>query len=108
MENVRVERDEEAVGIVTLDRPERRNALSPEVMGELATAVEELDGDPRVHCIVIAGSTEVFAAGADIKAMSERSFQDVLESSTIAFWNRLAACRTPMIAAVSGFALGGG
>ena len=108
MENVRVERDEEAVGIVTLDRPERRNALSPEVMGELATAVEELDGDPRVHCIVIAGSTDVFAAGADIKAMSERSFQDVLESSTIAFWNRLAACRTPMIAAVSGFALGGG
>jgi len=108
VENVRVERDEEAVGIVTLDRPERRNALSPEVMGELATAVEELDGDPRVHCIVIAGSTDVFAAGADIKAMSERSFQDVLESSTIAFWNRLAACRTPMIAAVSGFALGGG
>jgi len=108
VENVRVERDEEAVGIVTLDRPERRNALSPEVMGELATAVEELDGDPRVHCIMIAGSTDVFAAGADIKAMSERSFQDVLESSTIAFWNRLAACRTPMIAAVSGFALGGG
>jgi enoyl-CoA hydratase/carnithine racemase len=108
VENVRVERDEEAVGIVTLDRPERRNALSPEVMGELATAVEELDGDPRMHCIVIAGTTEVFAAGADIKAMSERSFQDVLESSTIAFWNRLAACRTPMIAAVSGFALGGG
>jgi enoyl-CoA hydratase/carnithine racemase len=105
--NVRVERDE-VVGIVTLDRPERRNALSPEVMGELALAVEELDGDPRVHCIVIAGSGEVFAAGADIKAMSERSFQDALESSTITFWNRLAACRTPMIAAVSGFALGGG
>ncbi len=107
MASVRVERDE-AVGIVTLDRPERRNALSPEVMGELATGVEELDGDPRIHCIVIAGSDEVFAAGADIQAMSERSFQDVLESSTITFWNRLAACRTPMIAAVSGFALGGG
>jgi enoyl-CoA hydratase/carnithine racemase len=105
--SVRVERDE-AIGIVTLDRPDRRNALSPEVMGELAMAVEELDGDPRTHCIVIAGSTEVFAAGADIKAMSERSFQEVLESSTVAFWNRLAACRTPLIAAVSGFALGGG
>jgi enoyl-CoA hydratase/carnithine racemase len=107
VESVRVERDE-AVGVVTLDRPERRNALSPEVMGELAMAIEELDGDPRVHCIVIAGSAEVFAAGADIKAMSERSFQEVLESSTVSFWNRLAGCRTPTIAAVSGFALGGG
>ncbi len=107
MASVRVERDD-SVGIVTLDRPERRNALSPEVMGELATGVEELDGDPRIHCIVVAGSNEVFAAGADIQAMSERSFQDVLESSTITFWNRLAACRTPMIAAVSGFGLGGG
>ena len=61
-----------------------------------------------MRCIVIAGSDEVFAAGADIKAMAERSFQDVLERSTIAFWQRIAACRTPLIAAVSGFALGGG
>ena len=61
-----------------------------------------------MRCIVIAGSDDVFAAGADIKAMAERSFQDVIERSTVAFWQRIAACRTPLIAAVSGFALGGG
>jgi enoyl-CoA hydratase/carnithine racemase len=61
-----------------------------------------------VRCIVIAGSGEVFAAGADIKAMAERSFQDVLKASTMQFWRRIGACRTPLVAAVSGFALGGG
>jgi enoyl-CoA hydratase/carnithine racemase len=107
MTEVRTER-REAVGIVTLDRPEKRNALSPALMEELATAVAAYDTDGDVRCIVIAGSDEVFAAGADIKAMSERSFQDVIERSTIRFWHQLAACRTPLIAAVSGFALGGG
>ena len=77
-------------------------------MEELAAAVETFDRDGDVRCIVIAGSDEVFAAGADIKAMAERSFQDVIERSTVAFWHRIAACRTPLIAAVSGFALGGG
>jgi enoyl-CoA hydratase/carnithine racemase len=105
--DVRAER-RAAVAIVTLDRPEKRNALSPEVLEELAAAVDELDRDEHVNCIVIAGSDEVFAAGADIKAMSERTFQDVIERSTISFWQRIAACRTPLIAAVSGFALGGG
>jgi enoyl-CoA hydratase/carnithine racemase len=107
MTEVRTER-REAVGIVTLDRPEKRNALSPTLMEELATAVAAYDTDGDVRCIVIAGSDEVFAAGADIKAMSERTFQDVIERSTIGFWHQLAACRTPLIAAVSGFALGGG
>jgi enoyl-CoA hydratase/carnithine racemase len=104
---VRVERDG-AVGIVHLDRPEARNALSPQLMEELSAAVGEFDADEDVNCIVIAGSEEVFAAGADIKAMAERSFQDVLNASTMPFWQRIAACRTPLIAAVSGFALGGG
>jgi enoyl-CoA hydratase/carnithine racemase len=107
MTEVRMER-REAVGIVTLDRPEKRNALSPALMEELAAAVAAYDIDTDVRCIVIAGSDEVFAAGADIKAMSERTFQDVIERSTIGFWHQLAACRTPLIAAVSGFALGGG
>jgi enoyl-CoA hydratase/carnithine racemase len=107
MSEVRAERHD-AIGIVTLDRPEKRNALSPELMEELAATVGTFDGDGGVRCIVIAGSDEVFAAGADIKAMSERSFQDVIERSTIGFWHRIAACRTPLIAAVSGFALGGG
>jgi len=107
MPDVRVER-REAVGVVTLDRPEARNALSPQLMAELAAAIDELDADETMRCIVIAGSDEVFAAGADIKAMAEREFQDVLKSSTMAFWRRVGACRTPLIAAVSGFALGGG
>jgi enoyl-CoA hydratase/carnithine racemase len=107
MSDVRSER-RDAVGIITLDRPEKRNALSPELMEELAAAVEAFDSDSELHCIVIAGNDDVFAAGADIKAMSERGFQDVIEHSTIAYWHRITACRTPMIAAVSGFALGGG
>jgi enoyl-CoA hydratase/carnithine racemase len=104
---VRVEQDG-AVGIVRLDRPEARNALSPQLMEELAAAIEAFDTDDGVNCIVLAGSEEVFAAGADIKAMAERSFQEVLNASTMPFWQRIAACRTPLIAAVSGFALGGG
>jgi enoyl-CoA hydratase/carnithine racemase len=107
MADVKVERDGQ-VGIVTLDRPEARNALSPRLMAELAEAIEAFDSDEDVRCIVLAGSDEVFAAGADIKAMAERTFQEVLNASTMPFWQRIAACRTPVIAAVSGFALGGG
>jgi enoyl-CoA hydratase/carnithine racemase len=98
----------EAVTVVRLNRPERRNALSPAVLEELAQALGDLDADPEVRCIVVAGTDEVFAAGADIKAMAERSFQQVLEASTMPFWQRVADCRTPLIAGVSGFALGGG
>jgi enoyl-CoA hydratase/carnithine racemase len=98
----------DAVGIARLNRPEARNALSPELMAELAGLVEAWDADPEVRCIVIAGSDDWFAAGADIKAMAARSFQEVLVTPTARFWSRLAACKTPLIAAVSGFALGGG
>jgi enoyl-CoA hydratase/carnithine racemase len=98
----------EAVGIARLNRPDVRNALSPELMLELGALVEAWDADPEVRCIVIAGGDEVFASGADIKAARDRSFQEVLTSPTASFWPRLAACRTPMIAAVSGYALGGG
>ena len=96
------------VALCRIDRPEARNALSPELMDELANAVEEYEADPEVHCIVIAGSEEVFASGADIKALRERTFQESLTHPAASFWKRLAAIRTPMIAAVSGFALGGG
>jgi enoyl-CoA hydratase/carnithine racemase len=98
----------DAVGIARLDRPESRNALSPELMDELAGIVEAWDADPEVRCVVIAGSDEVFAAGADIAAMAERSFQEVLTSPAGRFWQRLAAVSTPLVAAVSGYALGGG
>jgi enoyl-CoA hydratase/carnithine racemase len=98
----------DAVGVARLNRPEARNALSPELMDELAGLVEGWDEDPDVRCVVIAGSDEVFAAGADIAAMSERSFQEVLTNPAARFWHRLAAVRTPLVAAVSGYALGGG
>ena len=97
-----------AVGIARLDRPAARNALSPELMEELATAVERWDADPDVRCIVIAGNDDWFAAGADIKTMAERSFVETLTTPAARFWPRLAAVRTPLIAAVSGYALGGG
>jgi enoyl-CoA hydratase/carnithine racemase len=97
-----------AVGIARLNRPDARNALSAEVMEELAALLESWDLDPEVRCIVIAGSDDYFAAGADIKAMAERTFQEVLDAPTKRFWTRLAAIATPMVAAVSGYALGGG
>jgi enoyl-CoA hydratase/carnithine racemase len=98
----------DGVGIARLNRPEARNALSADLMEELAGLVEAWDADPEVRCIVIAGSDDFFAAGADIKAMADRSFQEVLVTPSARFWPRMAACRTPLIAAVSGFALGGG
>jgi enoyl-CoA hydratase/carnithine racemase len=97
-----------AVGLARLDRPEARNALSPELMEELASLCERWDDDPEVRCIVIAGGDDWFAAGADIKAMAKRTFQEALTSPAARFWPRLAALRTPLVAAVSGYALGGG
>ena len=99
---------DDRVGLCRLDRPETRNALAPGVMEELAVAVEAYDSDDEVRCIVIAGSDEVFASGADIGALRERSFQESLVHPSAGFWRRLAACRTPLVAAVSGWALGGG
>jgi enoyl-CoA hydratase/carnithine racemase len=96
------------VGLCQLNRPDARNALSPELMEELADALEKFDADPDVRCIVIAGSDEVFAAGADIGALAEREFHDALFHPAASFWKRVAECRTPLIAAVSGWALGGG
>jgi enoyl-CoA hydratase/carnithine racemase len=99
---------DEGVALLRLNRPEARNALSPEMMEEIAGALERLDPDPEVRCVVIAGSEKVFAAGADIKAMAERSFAEALYHPAAAFWRRVAAVKTPLIAAVSGWALGGG
>ena len=106
-EVVLAERDG-AVGIARLNRPEARNALSADLMERLVELIEDWDADDGVRCVVIAGGDDYFAAGADIKAMRERSFQETMANPTSVLWSRLAACRTPMIAAVSGFALGGG
>ena len=96
------------VALLRIDRPETRNALSPELMDELASKVEAADADPDLRCIVIAGGEEVFASGADIGALAEREFHDALFHPAAEFWRRIAACRTPLVAAVSGWALGGG
>jgi enoyl-CoA hydratase/carnithine racemase len=98
----------DAVGIARLNRPDARNALNAELMDELERVVGEWDQDPGVRCIVIAGNDDWFAAGGDIKAMRERSYQEALATPTARFWKRIAECRTPLIAAVSGYALGGG
>jgi enoyl-CoA hydratase/carnithine racemase len=99
---------EGGVALLRLNRPEARNALSPEVMELLASELERIDPDPELRCVVIAGSEEVFAAGADIRSMAERTLSEALYHPAAGFWKRLAAVKTPMIAAVSGFALGGG
>ena len=98
----------DGVAIARIDRPEARNALSPELMEELASTLEGFDDDPDVRCIVVAGGDELFAAGADIRALASRSFQETLTAPAARFWPRLAAIRTPLVAAVSGYALGGG
>ena len=104
---LQVERHD-AVAVARLNRPEVRNALSPEVLEELAALLEGWDLDPEIRCIVIAGNDEYFAAGADIKAMADRTFGEILDAPSKTFWPRVAALGTPMIAAVSGYALGGG
>ncbi len=96
-----------AVALCRLNRSKARNALSPGLRGELVEAVERFDADEAVNCIVIAGDDEAFAAGADVKALAERSIDDEL-SPVESFWRRMASVRTPLIAAVSGWALGGG
>jgi enoyl-CoA hydratase/carnithine racemase len=98
----------EGVGLARLNRPDARNALSTELLNALVELVEAWDADPEVGCIVIAGSSEYFAAGADVRAMAERSFQDAMSMPSSSFWPRMARCRTPLVAAVSGYALGGG
>jgi enoyl-CoA hydratase/carnithine racemase len=98
----------DAVAVLRLDRPDARNALSPEMMEELGARLERLDADETVRAIVIAGNDAVFAAGADIRALRDRTFGESLFHPTAVFWKRVAGCRTPLIAAVSGFALGGG
>jgi len=105
---VEVSIDEFHVGLVRLNRPEARNALSPEMRAELVETLERLDADPEVRCLVIAGSDEFFAAGADIRAMAERPLDALPDPKGMEFWTRLTAIGTPTIAAVSGYAFGGG
>ena len=99
---------EDRVGIITLNRPQALNALNSQVMAEVTAAAAELDADPGIGAIVITGSAKAFAAGADIKEMADKTFAEVFAADFFADWNKLTAVRTPTIAAVAGFALGGG
>ena len=97
------------VGIVTLNRPKALNALSPELTHELAQALDAFEADENIGCMIVTGSNKAFAAGADIKAMKDKTYMDLYKSDFItADWERVAACRKPVIAAVAGYALGGG
>jgi enoyl-CoA hydratase/carnithine racemase len=105
---VEVSVDEFHVALLRLNRPEARNALSPEMRSEILEALERLDADPEVRCIVLAGHDEFFAAGADIRAIAGRPVDAPPDPKGIEFWTRLSAIGTPTIAAVSGYAFGGG
>ena len=97
------------VGIVTLNRPKQLNALNDQLMDELATALKGFESDDTVGCIIITGSEKAFAAGADISAMATMTFADAYGRDFITRnWEQIRQIRKPVIAAVSGFALGGG
>ena len=107
-ETILVSRDER-VGTITLNRPKALNALNSQVMHEVTGAAAEFDADPGIGAIIMTGAGgKAFAAGADIKEMSALSFSEVFDTDFFAAWGRLAAVRTPLIAAVAGYALGGG
>ncbi|HTF92392.1 MAG TPA: enoyl-CoA hydratase-related protein [Verrucomicrobiae bacterium] len=106
-ENVTVEKDG-AVGVVTLNRPQALNALSYGLVKDLSLAMQELDQDPEVRAIVVTGGEKVFAAGADIKEMADRGPFDERIQERLAYRDKINKITKPVIAAVSGFALGGG
>jgi enoyl-CoA hydratase len=99
---------EDRVGLIRLNRPQQLNALNAQLMEELATALEEFDRDPGVGCIVITGNERAFAAGADIKEMAGASAVDMLTRDNISRWDRIKQIKKPIVAAVSGWCLGGG
>ena len=97
-----------AVTLVTLNRPQALNALNSEVLRELIDAFGKYDSDPSQRCLVLTGSEKAFAAGADIKEMEQQLFADMYSSNFFAGWEKVTATRKPWLAAVSGYALGGG
>ncbi|MGW4580748.1 enoyl-CoA hydratase [Rhodococcus aetherivorans] len=96
------------VGIITLNRPKALNALNSQLMREVVAAVEELEADAGIGAILLTGSEKAFAAGADIKEMAPKTFSEVYAEDLFSQWDRLSSARKPIIAAVSGYALGGG
>ncbi|MFN4088752.1 MAG: enoyl-CoA hydratase [Alphaproteobacteria bacterium] len=98
-----------AVGLITLNRPKALNALNAALVADLAAALDAFEDDAEIGAIVVTGSEKAFAAGADIKEMQSKSYMDVyLEDFITKGWERVTRCRKPVIAAVAGYALGGG
>ena len=99
---------EPGYALIRFNRPDVLNAINIKLMEELVSTLEELDKDSGVHCIIITGSEKAFAAGADIKEMADASAIEMLQRDQFARWDRIRKIKKPIIAAVSGFALGGG
>ena len=96
------------VGVIRLNRPQALNALNKALIAELTQAIETFDADDKIGCMLITGSDKAFAAGADIKEMADKPFIDAYLSDFVSNWNAAARARKPIVAAVAGFALGGG
>jgi enoyl-CoA hydratase len=96
------------VGVIRLNRPQALNALNAKLAGEVSAAIDAFEADTEIGCMVITGSDKAFAAGADIKEMAGKSYMDTFMDDFAANWDRAARARKPVIAAVAGFALGGG
>jgi enoyl-CoA hydratase len=96
------------IALIRLNRPKELNALNLQLMLELKKALQELDGDEEVRCIIITGNQQAFAAGADIKQMENKTAIDLLKIDQFETWDQIRKTKKPIIAAVSGFALGGG
>jgi enoyl-CoA hydratase len=99
---------EEPIAVVLLNRPEQLNALSDELMSELVACLEELDREEHIHCVVLGGSDRAFAAGADIAELARTSSIDLYYGRRVERWDAIQRLWTPLVAAVSGFCLGGG
>ena len=108
-ECITVRTEAEKIGIVTLNRPKQLNALNDQLMNELGEALATFDADEKIGCMIVTGSEKAFAAGADIGMMASYTFADVYKGDYITRnWERIRSVRKPVIAAVSGYALGGG
>lgn len=107
-ETIMVETPVDGVGLIRLNRPKALNALNGQITGETFTAMEVFDRDPSLGCIVLTGSDRAFAAGADIKQMVDTDAVTMMGGSDFTDWSRMSRIGKPIIAAVSGFALGGG
>ncbi len=106
-DNIRVE-TRGRVGLITLNRPKALNALNEALVTELNSALDAFEANPEVGCLVLTGSEKAFAAGADIKLMQPLTYPSTYVEDFVAPWERIGRCRKPIIAAVAGFALGGG